>query len=162
MSRCWSYAESGLWPQPFAPHDLGSAYPVASGHNDGGGENMPVEETGNMLIMAAAYMQQAPGPGAAFATAHYTISSSGQTTWTANLPDPGYQNQTDDFAGLDRAQRQPGAEGNHRGRRDEQDRRRWRAHAADAASYRAQAQQFISYWVTHAQDPSAAAPGPDL
>ena len=25
-----SYAESGLWPQPFAPHDLGSAYPVAS------------------------------------------------------------------------------------------------------------------------------------
>jgi hypothetical protein len=28
--------------------------------------------------------------------------------------------------------------------------------AADASSYMAQAQQFISYWVTHAQDPSAA------
>ncbi len=150
-----SYAESGLWPQPFAPHDLGSAYPVASGHNDGGGENMPVEETGNMLIMAAAYIQQAPGPGAAFATAHYTIFKQWADYLTANLPDPGYQNQTDDFAGsiahsvnlalkgiiAVAAMSKIAAVAGH---------------AADAASYRAQAQQFISYWVTHAQDPSAA------
>ena len=150
-----SYAESGLWPQPFAPHDLGSAYPVASGHNDGGGENMPVEETGNMLIMAAAYIQQASGPGAAFATAHYTIFKQWADYLTANLPDPGFQNQTDDFAGsiahsvnlalkgiiAVAAMSKIAAVAGH---------------AADAASYRAQAQQFISYWVTHAQDPSAA------
>ena len=150
-----SYAESGLWPQPFAPHDLGSAYPVASGHNDGGGENMPVEESGNMLIMAAAYIQQAPGPGTAFAAAHYTIFKQWADYLTANLPDPGYQNQTDDFAGsiahsvnlalkgiiaVAAMGKIAAAAGN----------------AADAAGYRQQAQQFISYWVTHAQDPSAA------
>ena len=150
-----SYAESGLWPQPFAPHDLGSGYPVASGHNDGGGENMPVEESGNMLIMAAAYIQQASGPGKAFATAHYTIFKQWADYLVANLPDPGYQNQTDDFAGsiahsvnlalkgviaVAAMGKIAAAVGN----------------AADAVSYRGQAQQFISYWVTHAQDPSAA------
>jgi hypothetical protein len=150
-----SYAESGLWPQPFAPHDLGSAYPVASGHNDGGGENMPVEETGNMLIMAAAYIQQAPGPGAAFATAHYTIFKQWADYLTANLPDPGYQNQTDDFAGSIAHSVNLALKGTiavaAMGKIAAVV-----GHAADAASYRAQAQQFISYWVTHAQDPSAA------
>ncbi|HTU76600.1 MAG TPA: DUF5127 domain-containing protein [Trebonia sp.] len=150
-----SYAESGLWPQAFAPHDLGSAYPVASGHNDGGGENMPMEESGNMLIMAAAYIQQAPGPGAAFARAHYTILKQWADYLVANLPDPGYQNQTDDFAGsiahsvnlalkgiiavaaMSKIATAAGV-------------------AADASSYLAQARQFIAYWVTHAQDPAAA------
>jgi hypothetical protein len=150
-----SYAESGNWPEAFAPHDLGSAYPVASGHNDGGGENMPVEETGNMLIMAAAYIQQAPGPGAAFATAHYKILKQWADYLVANLPDPGYQNQTDDFAGsiahsvnlalkgiiavaaMSKIATVAGV-------------------AADASSYMSQARQFIAYWASHAQDPSAA------
>jgi hypothetical protein len=150
-----SYAESGNWPQPFAPHDLGSAYPVAAGHNDGGGENMPVEETGNMLIMAAAYIQQAPGPGAAFAQAHYPILKQWAGYLTANLPDPGYQNQTDDFAGSIAHSVNLALKGiiavaamskiaTVAGQ------------AADAASYAARARQFISYWAANAQDPSAA------
>src|SRR5450755_3003931 len=125
-----SYAESGDWPETFAPHDLGAAYPVASGHNDGGGENMPMEESGNMLIMAAAYL-------------------------VANLPDPGFQNQTDDFAGSIAHSVNLALKGiiavaamskiaTVAGK------------TADAASYKSQARQFISYWVTHAQDPSAA------
>src|SRR6202008_3487634 len=52
-----AYAESGRWPQAFAPHDLGSLYPNGDGHDDGGGENMPVEETANMLIMVDAYLR---------------------------------------------------------------------------------------------------------
>jgi hypothetical protein len=149
-----AYAESGLWPQPFAPHDLGSSYPVASGHNDGGGENMPVEESGNMLIMAAAYIQRAPSAAKAFATAHYSILKQWADYLVANLPDPGFQNQTDDFAGpiahsvnlalkgiiaVAAMGQIATAAGN----------------AADAASYQATAAGFIGYWQTHAQDPSA-------
>ena len=40
-----TYAESGHWPQPFSPHDLGPTYPNGSGHNDGGGENMTIGTT---------------------------------------------------------------------------------------------------------------------
>lgn len=151
-----SYAESGHWPQPFAPHDLGSSYPVASGHNNGGGENMPVEESGNMLIMSAAYVRRAPSPDArAFVTAHYAILKQWADYLVANLPDPGFQNQTDDFAGpiahsvnlalkgiiaVAAMAQIATVAGN----------------AAESASYAAKAKQFIAYWAAHAQDPSGA------
>ncbi len=149
-----AYAESGQWPQTFAPHDLGSAYPVANGHNDGGGENMPVEESGNMLIMAAAYLQQVPSAARAFATAHYTILKQWADYLVANLPDPGFQNQTDDFAGPIAHSVNLALKGiiavAAMGQIAEA-----AGNAADAASYPAKASQFISYWTAHAQDPSA-------
>ena len=102
------YAESGQWPELFAPHDLGSTYPNATGHNDGGGENMPVEETANMLIMADAYMQHTTLANAAvYASTHYAIFRQWAeylTTIPPSVPypnalDPQFQNQTDDFTG---------------------------------------------------------------
>jgi hypothetical protein len=50
-----SYASSWHWKFPNAPHDLGT-YPIARGTDDGG-EGMPVEESGNMLILCAAISQ---------------------------------------------------------------------------------------------------------
>ncbi len=50
-----SYANSWHWKFPNAPHDLGT-YPIASGTDDGG-EGMPVEESGNMLILCDAICQ---------------------------------------------------------------------------------------------------------
>ena len=50
-----SYAASWHWKFPNAPHDLGT-YPIASGTDDGG-EGMPVEESGNMLILCDAVSQ---------------------------------------------------------------------------------------------------------
>ena len=47
-----SYASSAHWKFPNAPHDLGT-YPIARGTDDGG-EGMPVEESGNMLILCDA------------------------------------------------------------------------------------------------------------
>ena len=103
------YAESGYWPALYSPHDLGSTYPNATGHDDGGGENMPVEETANMLIMADAYMQHVSAPEAAtYANAHYALFKQWATYLNtvpagvtySNAVDPQYQNQTDDFAGL--------------------------------------------------------------
>lgn len=50
-----AYAASDHWKFPSAPHDLGK-YPVAFGR-DKGGESMPVEESGNMLILCDAISQ---------------------------------------------------------------------------------------------------------
>jgi len=104
------YVESGLWPQTYCVHDLGSSYPNAGGHNDGGGENMPVEETANMLIMAAAYILQASASDAStYSNAHYTTfkqwanylnAPNGGSPSRANALDPLLQNQTDDFTGV--------------------------------------------------------------
>jgi hypothetical protein len=103
-----AYAESGKWTQPFAEHDIGSSYPRADGHNDGGGENMPVEESANILIMTASYLRYSPKADAqAYAKLHYkvlkqwadyllTVPKGGTSP---NALDPQFQNQTDDFTG---------------------------------------------------------------
>ncbi|MBE7211823.1 MAG: DUF5127 domain-containing protein, partial [Gluconacetobacter diazotrophicus] len=106
------YSESGYWPNTFSPHDLGSTYPNATGHDDGGGENMPVEETANMLIMADAYMQHTTTANAqAYALQHYAqfkqwadyllaYPAPNRTLFPyPNALDPQFQNQTDDFTG---------------------------------------------------------------
>ncbi|KAH7309424.1 hypothetical protein B0I35DRAFT_489848 [Stachybotrys elegans] len=45
---------SGQYPNDYSMHDLGTHFPNATGHSDGKDEYMPVEECGDMLIMALA------------------------------------------------------------------------------------------------------------
>ncbi|KAJ5739058.1 hypothetical protein N7533_011842 [Penicillium manginii] len=49
------YLDAGRWHLPYTIHDLGSHYPHAIGHDDQKAEPMPIEESGNLLILALAY-----------------------------------------------------------------------------------------------------------
>ncbi|CZR51828.1 related to glutaminase A [Phialocephala subalpina] len=50
------YLSTGAWKRPFVIHDIGSNYPNATGHDDQRAEEMPIEETGNLMILAYAYV----------------------------------------------------------------------------------------------------------
>lgn len=51
------YLAAGRWQLPYTIHDLGSHYPHAIGHDDQKAEPMPIEECGNLLVLALAYAQ---------------------------------------------------------------------------------------------------------
>ncbi|KAK7548174.1 glutaminase [Phyllosticta paracitricarpa] len=62
-----AYLETGAYPNPYMIHDLGTHYPNATGHDDGLDEAMPIEESGNLLILALAYQ-----------------TATGDTTWASS------------------------------------------------------------------------------
>ena len=106
MEPIMLYSNGPRWPFPFAPHDVG-VYPHATGMLYGGGENipangdvsskMPVEESGNMLILLGA-LAKVEG-NTKYADRYWPTI----TKWANYLISKGYdldnQLSTDDFSG---------------------------------------------------------------
>ncbi|KAL0573007.1 hypothetical protein V5O48_008953 [Marasmius crinis-equi] len=91
------YQASGLYPNKWSVHDVGAHYPTANGHNDGQDEAMPVEESGNMLIMALSYAQKT-GDKSQITTYRSLYEQFTSFLITDSLI-PANQLSTDDFAG---------------------------------------------------------------
>ncbi len=142
-----NYGASARWKFPNAPHDLGT-YPIARGTDDGG-EQMPVEECGNILIICDA-------------VAKSEGNANWVTPWWPNLSqwaqyleqygqDPEDQLCTDDFMG-------------HLAHNSNlsvkaiialaayADMCRMRGEKANATKYMALAKKFASHWVEAAGD----------
>ncbi|EIW78712.1 DUF1793-domain-containing protein [Coniophora puteana RWD-64-598 SS2] len=90
------FQATGIWTYGYAVHDLGQKFPDATGYSDETKvEKMPVEESGNMLIMLTSYVQ------ATNDTSMISSYISALETWTdyltTNALTPGGQLSTDDF-----------------------------------------------------------------
>ncbi|KAJ7760336.1 hypothetical protein B0H14DRAFT_3096426 [Mycena olivaceomarginata] len=97
LEPLYRYQTTGLYPNKWSIHDAGAHYPKADGHNDGTDEAMPVEESGNMLIMALGFAR------AANDLTQIRRYQGLLDQWTQYLIEesliPTFQLSTDDFAG---------------------------------------------------------------
>lgn len=91
------YLESDSWPHNFTVHDIGSHYPNATGHNNGTAEQMPVEECGNVILLA--YMYQITSGNVDWASQYSSIFQLYANYLVINGLYPTAQLSSDDGAG---------------------------------------------------------------
>ncbi len=94
MTSILEYSKSGRWTKPFAAHDIGQ-YPLANKQVYGG--DMPLEESGNMLTLAAQICKQ--DGNTSFVDPYWDILQEWTDYLVENGLHPANQLCTDDFAG---------------------------------------------------------------
>lgn len=94
MTSIFEYSKTGRWNKQFAAHDLGT-YPHANGQVYGG--DMPLEESGNMLTLAAMICMIEGNTD--WIDKYWSICSTWVSYLVKNGQDPAEQLCTDDFAG---------------------------------------------------------------
>ena len=94
MTSIFEYTRKALWQKPFAAHDIGT-YPIANGQTYGG--DMPLEESGNMIILTA--MLSMLDGNTDYADQYWDILTQWNNYLVENGQDPSNQLCTDDFAG---------------------------------------------------------------
>ena len=138
------------WRHPYTPHDMGK-YPVADGYDGGQQETMPLEETGNLLVMLAAACNRTAHPAGrgagscAFAAAHWPTLRRWADYLDANGLFPVAQLSSDDFDGP-LANRTNLAANAILGLGAFAQLARMQGHAAEAKAYRAKADAMAAAW----------------
>jgi hypothetical protein len=94
MTSILEYSYTGRWTKPFSAHDMGT-YPIADGQTYGG--DMPLEEAGNMLTLAATICQLEGNTK--FVEKYWNVLTPWVNYLVENGQDPANQLCTDDFAG---------------------------------------------------------------
>ncbi|XXH01615.1 coq1 putative hexaprenyl diphosphate synthase [Hypoxylon texense] len=89
--------EGGFYPNSYSTHDIGAHFPLATGHVEGTDEYMPVENSGNSILMSYAYYKFTGDT--AWLTSHYAILKQFAQYLIDYSLVPEAQLSTDDFAG---------------------------------------------------------------
>ncbi|KAI1385641.1 DUF1793-domain-containing protein [Hypoxylon trugodes] len=97
LQPLYELQEGDFYPNTYSTHDIGAHFPLATGHVEGNDEYMPVENSGNFILMAYAYYKFTGD--SEWLTNHYELLAQFAQYLIDFSLVPAAQLSTDDFAG---------------------------------------------------------------
>ncbi|KAI1372110.1 DUF1793-domain-containing protein [Hypoxylon crocopeplum] len=97
LQPLYELQEGGFYPNTYSTHDIGAHFPLATGHVEGTDEYMPVENSGNSILMSYAYYKFTGDFG--WLSNHYALLRQFAQYLIDFSLVPSAQLSTDDFAG---------------------------------------------------------------